>query len=260
MSALVAVLPAGALYAWALWRGGRRPGRAGAAWVAGLLVLAAATSPWMERAADDRLSMHMVQHMLIGLVVAPLLVAGAPVRAALAGAGPAGRRRLVALLRHPAIAALAHPLTGVAVYAGVLAVVHVPAIYDLTLHSAVVHAAVHAALLWSAVLLWLPLIGADPLPHRPPAPVIIGALVAAMAAMGALGATIAGTDHVLYAPYAARTSGALGDQRLAGGIMWMGGLGVVLPALLALAWRALIEEERRATVRDARGLSAKRLG
>jgi hypothetical protein len=38
--------------------------------------------------------------------------------------------------------------------------------------------------------------------------------------------------------------------------MWMGGMVVVLPALLVLAWRALIAEERRAAVREARGLPA----
>lgn len=260
MSALAAVLPAAGLYLWALLKAGRRPGRAAAAWFAGLVALGAATSPWMERAADQRLSMHMVQHMAIGMVAAPLLVAGAPVRAVLAASSRPTRRRLVALLRRPSVAVLAHPVTGVVAFAGVLAAVHVPAVYDLTLRNGAVHATVHAALLWSALLLWLPLIGADPLPHRPPAPAIVGALIAAMAAMGAVGAAIAGSDHVLYAPYAARASGALADQRVAGGIMWMGGLAVVLPALLALAWRALAEEERRATVREARGLTPRESG
>jgi cytochrome c oxidase assembly factor CtaG len=252
MSALAAVVPAALVYALGIARARRRPDRRALAWAAGLVALAAATSPWMERAADERLSMHMVQHELIGLVAAPLLVAGAPVRLAFAAASHGSRRRLAALLRRPVVAVLAHPLTGVVAFAAVLGAVHVPAVYDLSLRSAPAHAGVHAALLWAALLLWLPLIGADPLPHRASATTTVSALLAAMGAMGALGAVLAAAPHVVYAPYAARTAGALADQRLAGGLMWMGGMAVVLPALVALAWRALVEEERRATVREAR--------
>jgi putative copper resistance protein D len=195
----------------------------------------------------------MVQHELIGLVAAPLLVAGAPVRLALAASARATRRRLAALLHRPVARVLAHPVTGTVAFTGVLAAVHVPAVYDLALRSAAFHAGVHAALLWSALLLWLPLIAADPVPRRPAAAVTVATLVATMGAMGAVGAAIAAQQHVLYAPYAARTVDALADQRLAGGLMWTGGMVVVLPALLLLAWRALADEERRAAVREARG-------
>jgi cytochrome c oxidase assembly factor CtaG len=255
MSALVVVLPAALLYAWALRRAHRRPGRPASAWAAGLAVLGVAASAWMEQAADERLAVHMVQHELIGLVAAPLLVAGAPVRLAFAAAAPATRRRLAAMLHRRAARALAHPVTGVIAFTGVLAAVHLPAVYDLTLRSGPFHAVVHAALLWSAILLWLPLIAADPVPRRPTPTTTVAALIAAMGAMGALGAAIAAQQRVLYAPYAQRTADALGDQRLAGGLMWTGGMVVVLPALVMLAWRALAAEERRAAVREAHGLT-----
>jgi cytochrome c oxidase assembly factor CtaG len=254
MSALVAVLPAGALYAWGLSRGRRPPGWAAVAWFAGLAALALAASPWMDDAADRRLSMHMVQHELLGLVAAPLLVAGAPVRVALRAAPRRTARRMAALLRRPAVRALTHPGAGVAAFVAVLAAVHVPAVYDLSLRSGAVHAAVHAALLWSAVLLWLPLIGADVVPHRPAAAATVAALLGAMAAMAALGAVLAAEPRVVYLPYASRAAGALADQRLAGGLMSIGGMLVVLPALVGLAWRALLREERRAVAREARGL------
>jgi cytochrome c oxidase assembly factor CtaG len=140
-------------------------------------------------------------------------------------------------------------------FATVLAAVHVPGVYDLTLRSGPFHAVVHAALLWSALLLWLPLIAADPVPRRPGATATVAVLIAAMGAMGAVGAAIAAQQHVLYAPYAQRTADALGDQRLAGGLMWTGGMVIVLPALLWLAWRALADEERRAAAREARGVT-----
>jgi putative membrane protein len=255
VNALAATAPLALLYAYGLLRApARRRGWAAPAWFAGLVALAVATSPALERAADRELSMHMVQHMVLGLVAAPLLAAGAPVRLALAASGRATRLRLAALLHARGVAALAHPAVGAALFSGVLLAVHVPAVYDLTLRSGAAHAGVHAALLWSALLLWMGLLGADPLPRRASATAVIGALAGAMAAMAALGATLAAQQHVVYAPYA--RAGALDDQRLAGGVMSVGGMVVVVPLLLALAWRALVAEERRATVREARGLPA----
>jgi cytochrome c oxidase assembly factor CtaG len=119
-----------------------------------------------------------------------------------------------------------------------------------------VHAAIHAALLWSAQLLWIGLLGADPLPRRVSATAVITALALAMGVMAALGATLAAASHVVYAPYARPGVDALADQRIAGGLMSVGGMAVVVPLLLGLAWRALAAEERRATVREARGLPA----
>jgi putative membrane protein len=257
MSALAATVPPALVYAYGLLRApARRRSWAAPAWFAGLAVLAAATSPVMERAADRDLSMHMVQHELLGLVAAPLLAAGAPVRLALAASGRATRLRLARLLHARAVRALTHPAVGAAAFAGVLLAVHVPAVYDLTLRSGAVHAGVHATLLWSALLLWMGLLGADPLPRRASATATIASLVAAMGAMAALGATLAAQEHVLYTPYARPGADALSDQRVAGGIMSVGGMAVVVPLLLALAWRALVAEERRATVREGRGLPA----
>jgi cytochrome c oxidase assembly factor CtaG len=76
----------------------------------------------------------------------------------------------------------------------------------------------------------------------------VAVLIAAMTAMSALGATLASLPRIAYPAYVAPTH-ALGhdplhDQALAGGIMWVSGMIVVLPALLALASDALWAEER----------------
>jgi putative membrane protein len=252
VSAAAATVPLIVVYAYGLLRApARRRTWATLAWCAGVAALAVATSPALERAADRELSMHMVQHMVLGLVAAPLLAAGAPVRLALAASGRATRLRLVRILHARVVVALAHPAAGAALFAIVLLGVHVPAVYDLTLRSGAVHALVHAALLWSALLLWMGLLGADPLPRRAGPTATVAALVAAMGAMAGLGATLAAAPSVVYAPYARPGFDALADQRIAGGLMSVGGMVVVVPLLLALAWRALLAEERRATVREA---------
>jgi putative membrane protein len=82
----------------------------------------------------------------------------------------------------------------------------------------------------------------------------VGVLIAAMTAMSVLGAILVALPQAAYPAYAASTH-ALGhdplrDQALAGGVMWIGGMVVVLPALLVLAWSALRAEERAQRVRD----------
>ncbi|MGX6449673.1 cytochrome c oxidase assembly protein, partial [Patulibacter sp. S7RM1-6] len=157
-------------------------------------------------------------------------------------------------LRHPVVRALGHPAAGVAAYALVLGVVHLPAVYDAALRRPLVHDVEHAALFWSAAWLWAPLLRADPLPHAPGAIGRAAALLGAMTAMSVVGVVLATGAGVAYPHYAAVTdpARALHDQGVAGGIMWIGGMVVGLPLLLGIAWRTLAEEERRATVRAAR--------
>jgi putative membrane protein len=254
---LALLLGAAAVLVGAARRHRRWPPARTAAGLGGLAVLGAALGSGLEERSAELLSAHMLQHGLVGLVAAPLLVAAAPVRLAL-GALPRGpRRSLARLLHRPWLRLLAHPLTGLALFVAVLAIVHVPSVYEAALRAPLPHGVEHAALLWSAIALWAPLVGADPLPHRAGAVARVGVLIGAMTAMAALGAILAAAHGIVYPSYAASTI-ALGhdplqDQALAGGIMWIGGMVVVLPALLALAWGALAREERRQRAREAVG-------
>lgn len=255
MSWLVAVAASG-LYVWAAaTRTGGWPPQRTVVWLGGLTVLVVALNSGLDSAAEEKLSAHMVQHGLISLVAAPLLVAAAPVRLALATLPRSTARTLARTLHARALRGLVHPVAGLTVFVTVLVGIHLPAIYVLALRNPTVHAVEHAALFWTAVALWAPLIAADPIPRRLGAVGTITILVAAMSAMGAIGAAVSGAGHVLYAPYATAAPGALADQELAGGIMWIGGMAVVLPTLLVLAWRALAAEERRQRVRDRRALA-----
>jgi cytochrome c oxidase assembly factor CtaG len=239
------LLAAGAVLA-AVRRHPRWPAWRTAAALLGLAALAVAACSGLDGRADALLSAHMVQHTVLALVAAPLLVVSAPIRLALGVLPRAPRRSLAAALHHPVIRAVAHPVAGLSVFVGALAVVHVPAVYDAALRHSLTHDVEHAALLWSAIALWAPVIGADPLPHRAGPVARVSVLVGAMTAMGILGAALAATGHPVYRAYP-----DVADQQLAGGVMWIGGMVVVLPALVGCAWAALLAEERRVQRREA---------
>ncbi|MGI8750005.1 MAG: cytochrome c oxidase assembly protein [Thermoleophilaceae bacterium] len=250
----LALAAAGGLYAWGARRAGSWPPLRSVAFAGALAALALALASGIDPIAHERLSVHMVQHGLITMVAAPLAAWSAPVRLALAVQSGAARRRTGKALH--GLRGLGHPLTGLGLFALVAAVTHLPAVYELALRDPAVHAAEHAAFFWSAVALWAPLIGADPLPRRLGPVGRFGVLMAAMGVMTAGGAALAGADTVVYPSYAVAAArlglDPLADQALAGGIMWVGAMVVMLPPLLALAWRALADEERAQRVRDRR--------
>jgi putative membrane protein len=213
-------------------------------WLAAVLALVAAA-----RAGDESLSAHMVQHGLLTMVAAPLLAAAAPVRTVLGLASPAARRGIGALLRRPAVRAIGHPLVGWTLLVTVMAATHLTGFYDFAERHATVHALEHGLYLGSALLFWMPVVGADPLPHR------LGwlgrtiAVMAAMPPMIAIGVALRTSEHVRYASYAG--PGALADQHEAGTIMWLGGALMGAALVLAVGWAALVGEERRQRAREA---------
>jgi putative membrane protein len=201
-----------------------------ACFLGGLAVLLIALDSGIGAGADEHLSDHMVEHMLIWLAVAPLLVAGAPIRLALFALGPVGRRRLGGALHSGPVRTLTGPVVSTALFSTVVVVSHIPAVYDLTLENDLVHVAEHAVYLLAAVLVWAPLIRADPLPHRLGAAGRCACVAACMVPMAAIAVWLLAAGAPLYGPYelALGSAGALADQRLAGLIM----LAAAIPALV----------------------------
>lgn len=240
---LVLVVALGALYLGSAAEGRRRdrrgrrwPRSRSACFLAGLAVLVLDLYSGIGSQADRWLSVHMVEHMVMWVVVAPLLAAGAPVRLALYSLLRAGRNRLGRALRSRAVAAVTGPVGSVTLFCAVLLVTHVPAVYGLALRDDYVHEAEHALYLLTAVLVWAPLIGADPLPHRPGPRGQVACMVACMVPMGLIALWLGTASHPVYEHYVqAVGSAALRDQRLAATIMWVGCvLAFAVPALRRL--------------------------
>jgi cytochrome c oxidase assembly factor CtaG len=206
--------------------------------------------------ADQNFSVHMVQHLLLTLVVAPLFVLGAPVTLALQAATPSVRRSiLLPLLHSRAVRALASPVVTWGLFALVLPLSHIPAFYDLTLRSEGWHAFEHLALLFSATLFWWPVIGVDPMPIRVSHPARVLYLFLIMPVMTFIGLAIYNASHVLYAPYVAASGSfgsALSDQHLAGAFMWEAGMFLIVPALGAVLIDWMNRDEKETAREDER--------
>jgi len=176
------------------------------------------------------LVLHMGQHLVLALVGAPLIVLGSPLALVL-------RATRVRLARRWTW--WAAPVVGWVTLAGVMAAGHLPAVLDGAEAHPVVHVALHVGWLGAGVLFWRPVLGADPVPHRPGT---IGRLVYLLlfaAPMAATGAVLQWSGAAWYAGH------ALADQRGSGVLMLVGG-GLTLAAwTVAITWAALLREHRR---------------
>jgi putative membrane protein len=154
----LAVRP-GTLPRWAPWRT--------AAWVAGVVLVAAALGPPLATVAHHDHRAHMAQHLLLGMYAPLGLVLGAPLTLLVGSLTRAPRRRLVALLRSRPAHVLAHPGTAALLSVGGLFLLYLTPLYAVTAERPVVHALVLTHLLLAGALLTWSIAGPDPAPNRP---------------------------------------------------------------------------------------------
>jgi putative membrane protein len=219
--------------------------------LAGVLVVAGALSPPLDAATEESLPLHMVQHMLLLAVAPPLLILGEPIRVAFDLLPPAGARRLAELLRSRPLVALLNPPVALAVFAAVVLVTHLPAVFDTTMESEPLHALEHFSYLFAGLLFWAAALGADPAARPLSLIGVTGLLSAAMVPMVAVGVALATASGVFYSPYAtgAGAAAAIAEQEAGATAMWAADLPFAAAIVLA-GWAAVKREERLQRLHD----------
>ncbi len=230
------------------------------AFVGGIVSLWLAIESPLAEWDEQLLTAHMVQHLLLMIVAAPLILLGAPsitllhglprpfVREAL---GPLMRARVVHRLgqicARPALCWLAASL--------VVLGWHVPAAFDLALRSHGWHEIEHTCFLTAGLLFWWPVIRPWPsvagLPHWS-VPLY---LFLATLPCDALSAFLTFSDRVVYQSYLSADGGfnlsPLQDQALAGALMWVTVTFAYLIPALAVTLQILSRPRSLAYAADA---------
>ena len=235
----------------------RVPAARPAAFLAGLAVLAIALQSGIEQYDTTLFSVHMVQHVLLTLIAAPLLVLGAPVTLVLRFSRPQFRRRWVLPILHSRILrVLSFPVVAWLLFAATMWGTHFSPLFDAALENPLIHDVEHLLYLGVGLLFWWPVVGLDPGPWRMSYPARILYLFLQMPQNTFLGLVIYMAGEPLYRHYVTtvRTWGPtpLADQQVAGGLMWVIGDVIFFIAILGVVAAWMRSEERPNPSRDAR--------
>lgn len=210
----------------------------------GIGVLTLALASPLAALADTLFSGHMVQHLLLWLVAAPLIVYGRPLLAIGLGL-PVGVRR--ALRPSRILRALAHPLVVWGLYAAALWGWHLPGPYQAAVHSPAIHALEHLSFLGTALLFWGVVVG---VPRRR---LSYGATLAfvftTMLHSVWLAMVLSFVPTPIYPVYEPGTAlwawASLADQQVAGVVMWVPSAIVLFVTLAVLFLRWFRELDAR---------------
>jgi putative membrane protein len=218
------------------------------AFVAGAVTLFVALGPPLDDWSDHYLLLaHMVQHLLLILLAAPLLLHGIPAWML----EPLTRNRVTNTIGYW----LTRPVVAYAIANAVFVLWHVPLFYEMALRSQPVHVFEHMTMLGVALLAWWPTLG--PLPQWPRLALPLHSLYYfAMTLPGAaVGAFITFADPGLYAPYdtAERIFGIdlATDQQVGGLLMWVA-VSVIYLLLITYSFFRWASREEAADAEAAR--------
>lgn len=242
LSTLVGIAALIALYTGAGRQLGRSPTRTQRLlFFSGLAVMFASLNGPLHDLSDSYLfSAHMLQHLLLTMIMAPLLVAGVP------------GWMLRPVVARPAIGPIARFVTRApvcfCVFSLVLVVWHLPPFYNAALANHNIHIVQHLFLMVAAVLMWWPLL--SPLPELPrlsyPGQMLYTFVTGIPMWIVAVYITMA--DHILYPAYstAARVFplSPRDDQLLGGLIMWVPGslMFIIIMTVIFFKWNARGED------------------
>lgn len=205
----------------------------------GVLVLAL-VSP-LDAVAGSLASAHMVQHVLMMMVAAPLLALGRPSTIMMRGLPlvrtAMGRLRGSAGMTTARTRRVWHPVVVWLAYVGALWLWHARVLYDAALSNDLLHALEHGSFLFTALLFWGLIVGARGARQLERGYALLVVFAATMQSV-LLSALMTFATGPWYDGYTSTTQPwgmtRLADQQLAGVIMWVPTGLVYLAVILGL--------------------------
>ncbi|WP_214406387.1 cytochrome c oxidase assembly protein [Pseudonocardia lacus] len=241
------------------WRTGRT-----LAWLGGCLALLLATSSGIGRYAPAMFSVHMGEHMILGMLVPILLVLGAPVTLALRALPPAGRdgppgprEWLLAGVHSPLARWMTHPLVTLPLFVGSYYALYFSGLFPAALPEHWAHQLMSLHFLLAGLLFFWPIVGIDPSPRRLPPAARLGIVFISVPFHAFFGVALMGANAAvgeqwyrgLALPW---VPDPLVDQKLGGGLAWASGELPLLLVVIALLVQWSRQDERSARRADRR--------
>lgn len=245
---VAAVLLVGYLRLAARTRPGGRTWPAGrtAAMVAGTVAILVATQSGIGRYDDRSFTVHMVQHLLLGMVAPFLIVCSAPVLLILQRGGPATRRGMRTVLASRPARVLTHPVVTWMLFGGGMLAIYLTGLLGLMARNDLVHLLVHFHLVAAGCLYLSGLVGLDPSPRPLAFPARLLSVLTAVPFHAILAMAILSSTS----PLAPDAYPRLSDQRAGAGLMWGMGELFTLAVAAVVVRRWYVADQRTAARQD----------
>ncbi len=270
----IPVIVSGFLY----WRGqrqvawARRPGDRehlwrGLAFYAGLAATLVALESPIDYLSYYLFFMHMIQHCMLQMVVAPLLIIGAPWTPMWRGLPLRWRRAIAPIalrfFRKSPVRSFGgffrRPQVGVAAMALTFWSWHIPTLYDLSLANQTLHDFEHLTMLLGGLVYWSLLVDSPPLRHRMTPWQMTAYIVCGATSMWMVAFPLGLSSHAWYAVYLHEVHRPLGisaltDQQWGAGVAWVpAGLPLeIMLDVVVYRWMKADEEQTEALSREFR--------
>jgi len=218
----------------------------------GLAILLFATCSGLAAYDQVLFSVHVTQHLLLGMVAPLFLALGAPITLALQASSRATQVGLLDLMGSKAGKVAGNPIVAWLVFGGSMVLLYTTPLYELSLRNGLVHGSVHLHMFLVGCLFFWAVVAIDRAPVHLSHPARLGLVLLAIPFHAFLGLVLISQDTVMAADWYAelgRTWGAspLSDQRTGAGLLWMVGdlLGLVGGAIVLVQWMAADEREAK---------------
>ena len=198
---------------------------------------------------------HMVQHLLLIMVAAPLIAMGAPVELLSRVTTGSTNKMITRLLSSKVAEAVGHPITGFALYAALIPAAHLTSLYNYSLTHDLAHDNEHLAFLVVGYLFWRPVVAIEPSRHPLTPGLRLVYLMLSVPIDTFSGLVLASATHEMFPVYLDihRNWGPslVQDLHIGGSIMWVGGDTLMVAAMIPVVANWVRQEEEKARQLDA---------
>ncbi len=229
------------------------------AWVTGCLMVLLATSSGLRRYAEAQFSIHMMAHMLLGMIAPIMLVLGGSVTLALrvlpaAGRGevPGLRETIVSALHSRFARVITHPLFVFPLFVISFYALYFTSLFEIMISSHLGHLVMNLHFLLVGYLYYWVIIGVDPSPRQVQPMIKLAMLLGALPFHAFFGLALMNSKTAMATDYFNSlrlpwVTDLASDQRLGGSIAWGA---TEIPMIIVMI--ALLSQWARSDEREAR--------